>query len=243
MVDYLTVFDKRAEATSRLLCVPYAGASAAVYRQWAKLVPQACELGVLDLPGRVYMKRPPATSMEALVEELYPALLTLLDKPFILFGHSFGSAVAYELAARLQKEGRRLPDKLVASCRRAPQIPSRVPPVRGLTDAEFLQAVLQRYSAIPEAILKEKELLAMLLPILRADIVLNEEYCARLGEKLRVPVTLLYGVDDKTATLADLQEWAAVTSADFQIRAFPGGHFFIDSSLRELIDVIFGLDH
>ena len=65
---------------------------------------------------------------------------------------------------------------LFVSARRPPDEPDVLPPVHTFTDADFLDAMQTRFSAIPDAVRNEPELLALVLPILRADIRAVETY-------------------------------------------------------------------
>ena len=47
----------------------------------------------------------------ALVEAVVN-IVPLLDKPFVLFGHSMGALVAFELARRLMRDRNPLPERL-----------------------------------------------------------------------------------------------------------------------------------
>ncbi len=55
----------------------------------------------LDLPGHGRSTGPVAASVEAIAERIAPALTALGTPRFVLVGHSMGSLVALELAARL----------------------------------------------------------------------------------------------------------------------------------------------
>lgn len=235
MANYFIRFQKQENPTARLFCVPYAGATAAVYRPWIKLLPPEIELCAVEIPGRLYLKDKPAANMQALIDTIFPQILPLIDKPFAIFGHSFGSAIAYELAKRLQIEKRQLPAALFVSSRRAPHVPDLHRHASLLPDQEFLEEMQNTYQAIPEALLKEKELLKLLLPILKEDIRLNETYIGVLDPLLDVPVISYYGLQDTTLIPSEFQRWKEVTSKDFKIRAFEGGHFYIDTNKETII--------
>ena len=76
----------------RLFCLPYAGGSASVFRDWPDRLPQSVEVCAIQLPGReTRLKEPVFTRLPPLVQELAQALLPSLDRPFALFGHSVGA--------------------------------------------------------------------------------------------------------------------------------------------------------
>src|SRR6266852_2720465 len=101
------------QAALRLLCFPYAGGTASVFRTWHLALPGEVEVYGIQLPGRAKRFVEPAfTRAPDLVEVLAPALESLLDKPFVFFGHSMGATVGFELARWLRRQGRPLPSCL-----------------------------------------------------------------------------------------------------------------------------------
>src|SRR5215471_749362 len=118
---------------ARLICLPYAGGSAATYVPWAKSLPPRVELIALQPPGRgSRMAESPHARMEALVAELMRAFPMLTDRPYVLFGHSLGSRVAFEVTLQCQLEGITLPVRLVASGSRAPYLAKSEPVIHDL---------------------------------------------------------------------------------------------------------------
>jgi medium-chain acyl-[acyl-carrier-protein] hydrolase len=236
---HIVTFKKNAQAEKRLICVPYAGGTAAYYRPWLAHLPLATELQVVELPGRIHMKEEAASDMDSLVDTIYSEVAALTDVPYVFFGHSLGSAVAYELTRRLQSDGRRLPDALFVSSRRAPHLPLAEAPISSLDSAAFIEIVQALYeNGIPQQIVEEKEILELFLPILRADIKVNETYQREVDSMLDTPVTLFYGTTDASLSLEDLEAWKAVTSGPFEMLPFEGGHFFLTQHRERLISEI-----
>jgi medium-chain acyl-[acyl-carrier-protein] hydrolase len=158
--------------------------------------------------------------MSKLVDAIVDAVWPWLDRPFAMFGHSLGAAVAYETACRLEDAGRP-PAHLFVAGRRAPQTQATAPPIANL----------------PAAVLAEPTLVAMFLPTLRADLQVNEEYGAA-PRPLSCPVSAFGGADDATATAEELDQWAACTRMKFERCLLPGKHFFINDSRTRLLSII-----
>nr|WP_247896669.1 alpha/beta fold hydrolase [Azospirillum argentinense] len=111
-----------------LVCFPYAGAGAAVFRDWAPAVGSDTELLAVRLPGRESrIGEPPLHRVEDAVPAILAALGPLGDRPLILFGHSLGATLAYATARALVARGHP-PALLAVSGRRAPHLASRRPP-------------------------------------------------------------------------------------------------------------------
>jgi surfactin synthase thioesterase subunit len=70
----------------------------------------------------------------------------VLREGFVLFGHSMGAFLAFEIARILRKRNHEPPSLLVASGFRAPHLPSRDRPLSQLPDQELLEE-LKRWGA------------------------------------------------------------------------------------------------
>ncbi|HST66136.1 MAG TPA: thioesterase domain-containing protein, partial [Mycobacteriales bacterium] len=58
--------------------------------------------------------------------------------------------------------------------------------------------------------------------------------------RLRCPVTALTGDDDPVVDPAQAAEWAARTSGAFDLRVFPGGHFYLVEQADAVREVLAG---
>ena len=229
---WLLRFAPRPAARLRLFCFSYAGAGGAMYRAWLDAVPPSIELCAVQLPGRESRFREPAfTSMQQLVGELAPALSPALDKPYALFGHSMGALVAFELARTLQSLPQvAQPTHLLVSGRKAPHLPEDDAPMHALPDDAFIAEIGRRYGGIPDEVLRERDLLALLLPGLRADMTAIETHVHVAGPALRCPVTAYGGDADPRATAGQLAAWRDHTQAGIRVQTFPGGHFYLNDA-------------
>jgi medium-chain acyl-[acyl-carrier-protein] hydrolase len=228
----------RAALRSRLFCFPYAGGGAAVFRQWPDELPSDVELCIPCLPGRdARVDEPPATAMAPLIAALAQEIQPLLTLPYALFGHSMGAFIAFDLAHELSAM-RMGPAHLFASAQRGPRLPYPAQPIFALPDADFLAAVRERYQAIPEPVLRQPDLMAVLLRTLRGDFTLVEDYRYRATGRLRCPVTAFGGRDDRQIAREQLEAWSLETSETFDLQQLPGGHFFLNEARRELLAII-----
>jgi surfactin synthase thioesterase subunit len=223
----------------RLFCIPYAGAGAAVYRDWGRLLPGFDVLAVQP-PGRGWRLAEPARAdLKVLAAEIAEAIEPLADAPFALFGHSMGAWLALLVARRLEERGRR-PVALFASGRQAPALGSLHAPMAHLDDEQFLEQVDLRYGGIPGDIRHERELLELLLPALRADVAAIESYVHRSGPRLTCPVAVLGGDADPLVPVESLSGWAAETGGPFEVRTFGGGHFYFQPDPGPLFEYLTG---
>lgn len=188
----------------------------------------------VELPGRAHLGEQPAATFDDLLNALIPQLLPWLDKPFVFYGHSYGALVAFALLGKLKQRA----SGLVVSSRRAPHLPSAFRQASLLPDDQFLEEMQAMYQAIPQAVLQEKELLQLLLPILKEDIRINETYVACDDHPLDVPIELFYGTEDKTISQDELEAWKNCTTARCCLNSCGGGHFFIEHEKPKIIQSV-----
>lgn len=223
-------------ARLRLFCFPHAGAGASAYRAWpAPLAADGFDVCPVQLPGRENRLGEPAhRAIEPLVEELVDGIAHHLDRPYALFGHSMGALVAFELARSLRQRGAALPWHLFASGRIAPQREDPRPKLHDLADAGLLARVME-LGGVPSELRAAPELMAFQLPLLRADLAVNENYRHSAESPLAVPITAFGGERDPKTDDAEIRGWAEQTSAGFTMRTLPGGHFFLHDSVQLLL--------
>lgn len=227
------------QAKLRLFVFPYAGAGASTYYHWTAPLGPEIAVTAIQLPGRENRIREAALrDVEKVAAAAAAAIGELNDLPFAFFGHSMGALLAFETARMLRSREAAEPVHIFVSGRQAPHLPPTTPPIHGLPDAAFLSACLRRYQGIPAAILNEPELLRLFLGILRADFELIEKYQFNRDAPLPYPITALHGTGDATVTPGSVQAWSAHTSAQFVYTEMPGGHFFVQTARREVLDQV-----
>jgi len=224
----------------KLICFPYAGGNASMFKSWQKELPLDVELLALHAPGRASRIFDEAyTSMSSLVEDLLCEALPLLQSPYIIFGHSLGARVAYEFINQAIKLGFDAPIHFIASGSRSPDTPCFSEPTFNLPTDEFIKT-LKNMEGTPSELLENKELMDLLLPALRADFQIAEEYIGEVS-KLPCPLSVLGGDKDLNIEVEQLNKWNNFTSNKFELTIFEGGHFFInepEKPLKKIINII-----
>ena len=225
-------------ATLRLFCLPFAGGGASAYRLWPTALPSSIELCAVQLPGREDRYREPAfTSLVGLSRALSREMIPFLDKPFAFFGHSMGALVAFEVARALRHSSAPAPLAMFLAAYPAPHLPLARAPIHHLADANFIEE-MRRMQGTPDAVLDNAELMAFLLPILRADFQACDTYRCPVEPPLECPFFIYGGSDDREVDSQALERWREQTAAAFTRRVFPGTHFFVQSHRDLLLDDI-----
>jgi medium-chain acyl-[acyl-carrier-protein] hydrolase len=232
-------------ARLRLFCFPYAAGGASVFRTWQQSLPREVDVCPVQLPGRESRLREPAFDrLEPLVSTLAGALEPYTDLPFAFFGYSNGALVSFELARELRRRGAPQAVHVFAAACPAPHLPDHDPPIHALPDEELI-AEMRRLNGTPDEILRNEELMHLLIPLMRADAAIHETYVHREEEPLDVPITATGGLADPKATREDMEAWSRHTRAGFEVRMLPGDHFFIHTAqallLRDLAQDLHGV--
>jgi medium-chain acyl-[acyl-carrier-protein] hydrolase len=219
----------------RLFCFPYAGGGASIFRFWTTDLSPAIEVYPIQLPGREgRWLEPPLTQMSVLARMLSEALRPLLRPPYVFFGHSMGAFVAFELARQVRRDRLPGPAMLIVSGARAPQMPDPDPPTHRLPASQLLDG-LRRLEGIPNEFWDHPDLVALLVPTLRADLTMCETYLYRDEPPLDCPLLAYGGQRDDKAPVAHLTPWKRQTAGEFQLRIFPGNHFFFLNESRQAV--------
>ncbi|RUS95007.1 hypothetical protein DSM106972_091670 [Dulcicalothrix desertica PCC 7102] len=240
--SWVTFPKRNYEASLRLFCFPYAGGNAMSFRGWEKTLEKnlfnTVEVCPIELPGRgSRLMEEPFTNFSQLISSLTQALVPYLDKPFAFFGHSMGAIVCFEVAHLLRKKYSSTPTHLFVSGRNAPQVSIEVEHIHNLPERAFLQE-LRRLNGTPEEVLENTELMQMLLPMLRADFALVENYVYTPEYPLLCSITAFGGQQDPKISQDSLQAWHQQTTGDFSMHMFPGDHFFIHSAQQLILQNI-----
>jgi medium-chain acyl-[acyl-carrier-protein] hydrolase len=226
------------KAKLRLFCFPYAGGGALTFRTWPASLPPDIEVCSIHLPGHESRLREPAFDRLApLVDALMPELVPFMDRPFAFFGHSMGALIGFEVASRLRSSNAPPPEQMFVSGRRAPQLPTSERRTFELPEPEFIEE-LRRLNGTPHEVLEHPELLQLMLPILRADFAICQDYFYVPDQPFAFPITALGGLEDHEVTRNHLQAWREQTSGAFKLRMFEGDHFFLISSARLLFQLL-----
>lgn len=201
-----------------------------MYLPWADFLPPTIDVCTIQMPGReARVFEPPVTGMGPLVHMLVHVIDRYVGLPYAFFGHSMGALIAFELARELRRRQVSGPVTLLTSGSRAPQLPDPDPPIHGLDAPDFISE-LRKLDGTSEAVLRNTELMELLLPALRADFAVCETYVYVDEAPLDCAISVYGGLDDSRTTRTELESWRLQTRHSFRLQMFPGNHFFLQQA-------------
>ncbi|MBG0810439.1 thioesterase [Methylosinus sp. H3A] len=228
-LDWLKRMSADDHSLVTMICFPPAGGGMMGFWPWIAPLRGRANVYAAALPGRDQrLREEPARALEALASPLAEAVAALADKPLLVFGHSFGALVAYEMIHRLFAEGSVAPERVhfLASGRVAPHLPSRAPRVSHLAPRDVVFRVAELHGNIPVALLEQPEFVAMIGRALQADLHINETYAWTERAPLPCPMTAIGGDADPVVSEAELDAWERHAGGGFERRLVAGDHFY-----------------
>ncbi|WP_406097240.1 thioesterase II family protein [Kitasatospora purpeofusca] len=223
-------------ATRRLVCFPHAGGSASFYFPVSAALCGPVDLLAVQYPGRQDRREEPGVQdLHRMADDVTEALSGRDDLPLTLFGHSMGALVAFEVARRIERAGGRI-DHLFVSGRKGPSADG--PELAHPLDDEAIVAEVRAMSGTDARLLEDEELLGMVLPALRGDYRALGAYRADRDAAVDCPVTAVVGDEDHWTPVPEAARWRDRTTAAFDLKVFPGGHFYLSDRAAEVIGML-----
>ena len=227
----------RRRAPRRLFLFPFAGAGPYVFRPWVNLLPGDLSIIAVQLPGRgSRIRETPIRRLDQVLDQLEYEIGEYLDIPFSFFGHSMGALIMFECARRLRASGYE-PEQMHVSAYPAPHIPFPYRRLHGLSETEFILEM--RYlSGTPEQVLGCRDLLELVIPVLRADFEILEDYRYIEGKPFDCPLLVTGGTRDPIARREHLELWRNHAAGPFDLAMFEGNHFYYEQHREAFLGLV-----
>lgn len=221
----------------KIIALPYAGGNKYSYKGLQSKLDGRFQLITIELPGRgARIAEPLLTNVQSIIEDLLIQIRPHLNTPFIIYGHSMGGLLGNLLIQQLNAKGLPLPLLFMASGCSGPQASNYSKNRHKLPDTALIKE-LEKLGGFPNEVLKSKELMAFILPILRADFQALDCYQYQKKAPYNVPIYALAGTTE-AITDKQLEAWLAETSQTCTYRRLPGNHFFILQHFDKLAKII-----
>jgi medium-chain acyl-[acyl-carrier-protein] hydrolase len=230
---WATCIKSRVSPRLRLFCFPYLGGGSLIFRGWPDGLAADIEVWAVQLPGRERrMAEAPIASLATLADQAVAGLTPLFTGPYAFFGHSMGALVSFEVARRLRA---RPPAVLVVSANGAPQLEDpRERQRHRLSDPELIEEIA-RLDGTPPEVLENRELIQLLLPVLRADFEAIDTYAYTPAPPLSCRMAAYGGLQDVHIPPGEIEAWREQTTGAFRVHMFDDGHFFLNTQRAKLL--------
>jgi surfactin synthase thioesterase subunit len=209
-----------------VVCLAHTGAGASFFQPWQEQVGDAVRIVALELPGREKrFAEELCHTVDEAVADLLPRVLEVAGErgEVALFGHCLGAMIAYELAERLAQEGVAV-RQLLLSGAPGPTV-HRERKATGLPDQEFLDQ-LEELAGFSHPALEDADMAELLLPTLRADQEMYEDYRRTALEPLDIPIVTFRGAADTLVSAEDVAQWQLASTRALSQFEFDGGHMY-----------------
>jgi medium-chain acyl-[acyl-carrier-protein] hydrolase len=229
-------------AKINLFCFSFAGGTATTYRSWVAEMGDNINLLPVQLPGRERrLNEAPFYKLDALIDALEYFFTPLMSEmPFAFFGHSMGTKLAFELTNTIKSKGL-APEHLFVSGAPAPDSLDRAPVLYNLDNDDFIRE-LKRLNGTPDEVLANKELMNLMIPFIKADYTINDNYKYIDRGPLKCKITAFGGTEDPDVNEFDLRAWGRHTINEFKYTMYSGDHFFLlphkNAIIKEIIDTL-----
>lgn len=230
---------RRPGARVRLFCLPHAGGSAGFFRPWFGLFPEWVDVFPVQPPGReTRIRETPHLAVADYARELSGALGELLELPYVIFGHSMGAIVGFELVRLLERLDRPLPRELVLSAHQPPHGSAKKGHFAD-QDEQTILSRLREHGGTPDEVLNHRELRELVIGTLRADSTVLRDYRPDLAAPpLQTPLTPFGATDDPEVSPQELAEWARYSVHPRPPQIFEGGHFYLQTSRASVLEAL-----
>ncbi|TFV57404.1 thioesterase [Mycobacterium sp. PS03-16] len=215
-----------------LFIFPHAGGSARDYVRFSRSFRTATKRVAVQYPGRVGRHDvTELSSISELSDEIYAMLQpNIPDTDVCFFGHSMGGLIAFDIAHRLERDGKPLA-ALFVSASPAPghggyeylhqgsddELLGMVAAMAG-TDTNFLGG------AFGSTVLKT----------LRNYGAITSYSCPE-GTTVSCPIYAYAAAEDTAVAYDSIAAWSQFTTAGFALRTVPGGHFYVTEDSADLV--------
>jgi external thioesterase TEII len=236
----LFVHLKEGKDNKQLIILPYLGGYAEQFQLFADKLQDGMDIWAANPPGHFGSKIELVDDIEKLVDMYYNEIKAIMKDECTILGYSMGGNIAYFLAKKIIDDGM-CKSKLKALIIAASAPPCTLKGKRYSTlPREKLLDQINSYGGLSEYILKEKEVIDILVPIFRADYKIMET-AESLPAKppLDVPTYLLCGENDSIEPMNYVGLWLKYIGDKAMVFPIAGaGHMFINTHTNVIVPIV-----
>lgn len=218
----------------KIIAIPFAGGNKYSFNKIAQHIVKDVDWITLELPGRgSRFGEPLLDKVSDIVNDLYRNIQSHIIKgDYILYGHSMGTLLGYELVKKIIKNGLKLPVCLFFTGRGGPTY-NRFIHKKSILPQELFWKEITKIGGMPKDILEQQGLLDLYYPILKNDFKAIENYTySKIDTPFSIPMHIIMGKEEigeeeEKTSMHNMKSWANETTSTCDFEIMPGNHFFV----------------
>lgn len=219
---------------SKIIAIPFAGGNQYSFQKIQQYLSKGFEWVTLELPGRGgRFTEPLLNNVPDMVADLYRQIKKhIVSGDYMLYGHSLGTLLGYELMRRITEDGLKLPVCLFFTGRGAPSYNRFTSKKSVLAQVPFWEEV-HKMGGMPKDFFSQQDLMDLYYPILRSDFKAVENYVYyEMNTPFSVPLYVIMGDEEigeeaEKTPMREMKAWVNETNSKCSFEIIPGDHFFI----------------
>ncbi|EZH74461.1 hypothetical protein ATO12_11880 [Aquimarina atlantica] len=220
-------------AKPKIIAIPFAGGNQYSFKTIEKYIQKDIEWVTVELPGRGgRFSEQSLDAIHLMVADLFDQILPhIKEGPYMIYGHSMGTLLGYELTKKIVEAKMRLPKCLFFTGRSAPSVLTKKK--RSILPKTLFWKEVYDIGGLPTEILDNKDLLDLYYPILKSDFKAIEDYEYITQEQpFSFPIYVCMGTeevgeDHNQQTIEEIMAWDNETKSLCGPELLEGDHFFI----------------
>jgi surfactin synthase thioesterase subunit len=223
---------RKTSSPRQVVLFPFGGGSGYSYISLIGKIERSTEIVMINPPGHLFNPGKPLESIDEMVSIYLKELRPVLKARPVLFGHSIGGLVAYELCRQLELE--RDVKKLIISGVNPPHVIKEGVDLYSWMEKHELIQKCSEIGGMPQVFKTETEMLEMFIAGLRGDLKALETYNSqdtRENGKLKTSGAILYSTGDYIVDPMKVKDWRTFMDCT-EITSFEGDHFYLFEELN-----------
>lgn len=209
----------------KIIMFPYAGSIGYAYQKMISYFDKSkYMIYMIDLNGRgERINYDPYVTWNQLIKDVCKQVNDIISdgEDYILFGHSMGAKIAYDVYLELKEKEHKSPLYIVFSgCKVHDEI-NEYGKLLKIPQKNFEQEYIN-LGGIPEEVLQDNDFKDYVFEIIKEDLQLLIQYNPK-SKKIMDRVIILNGINDDSSSISD---WKHLCNRIIY-KIYPGNHFFI----------------
>lgn len=219
-----------------IFLIPFAGGSSLSFKQWDG---NSDKFVFLDYPGKgARAKEALLNTIDELIDDIYTQIVNHIKdnnvSDYLIWGHSMGGCVAYEVVLRMCDKGEVLPKLVIISGSPPPCFDNREEIKAKLQNQDVFLDYLASFGLINDTKVMKRPVFKKLLAAIMNDYILLSEYSASGRVIEGVSGMILHGSEDDSFDV-DWKLWSNYFTEECCLKEYPGNHFFILGSYLQIM--------